>query len=216
MTRFDVKVFTIFLAIIALAVGRAAEETFAIQRWVASVEPKSIKQRLPLGIATYMSASNFMQRVWTTSSGTDLLTHGPLTIGLGESAGTDDYGRTHLTNRPAELYPIPTNQAGLYWRLRAEKTPSPITLDCAFSYNYPETNNAGQVTTRKASYRGKLSFTNNEVAVIRLPTLNYETATPRTVLGISLGQKTEMETRELYIAVGVTNTPTQVSSDSAQ
>jgi hypothetical protein len=215
MTRSGVNILTICLAITASVDGRAAEETFTIQRWIASVAPKSINQineRLPLGAPVYMSPAKFVQLGWTSSSGADLLTYSPLAIGFGASTGTDDYAQTHLTNRTAQLYPIPTNQAGLYWRFTAQKTKWPITLDCAFSYNYPETNKTGQVITRKARYNGKLSFTNNEVAVIRLPTLNYETAAPRTILGFSFGQKKELETRELYIALSLTNPPAKIST----
>jgi hypothetical protein len=164
-----------------------------------------LEKKLPLGKPVYVSWEAYQKEyhaIWTNSAGTDYLS-APLVVHLDGSFGMDICDAPcGSTNRPAESYPLSTNNSGVFWRFRTGAQTNPMTLTCQFAYNSREE----EAVSRKAQFDGALSFQSNEVAVIRLPQVMETQIEPRTIFGIPAGKKRTVLNRYFFIAIHINST----------
>src|ERR1051325_4875538 len=114
--------FSLLLTALSRNVPAAEGRQFMLIAHCVAIDPGAIEttdRAMPLGKPVYLSYAEFntnFQARWMKMSNVDYLTTAPLAISTSESTGIDLAEKTYLTNRAAELFPIPTNKPGLYWR----------------------------------------------------------------------------------------------------
>jgi hypothetical protein len=199
--------FSLLLTALSRNVPAAEGRQFMLIAHCVAIDPGAIEtadRAMPLGKPVYLSYAEFntnFQARWMKMSNVDYLTTAPLAISTSESTGIDLAEKTYLTNRAAELFPIPTNKPGLYWRFGGPETVSNrVTTEFAYNFKYDD----GSIM-RKAHFKGTLAFVTNRVAVIRLPQVTESYSSARNILGVPVGKKMNTQTRQFFIAIELTN-----------
>jgi hypothetical protein len=174
---------------------------FQIQAMIASIggDKSAAAPKMELGKPKYFSPDEFktLHKKWFLQSGIDFLTINPLPIAAGGKLCVDLSGSAGVQTNCVGT-PIPTNATGIFLRYEAGASSNPFELDCLFVYNSKEPDKG---VVRKSRFIGRVSYSSNEVAVIRLPQITEISEAPRRILGIRMGKTTTYDNRQVYLSL---------------